>query len=69
LLLALSRHRGRVAGPPLIVAKRYPQAAPIRPATSAGATRYDTFISYSHALDGTLTPALQRGLERFAKPW
>jgi hypothetical protein len=30
---------------------------------------YDAFISYSHALDGTLAPALQTGLERFAEPW
>lgn len=30
---------------------------------------YDAFISYSHAVDGRLAPALQRGLERFAKPW
>ncbi|MGH3854920.1 MAG: hypothetical protein ACRDR6_15770 [Pseudonocardiaceae bacterium] len=30
---------------------------------------YDAFISYSHALDGALAPALQTGLERFAKPW
>ena len=30
---------------------------------------YDAFISYSHALDGTPAPALQIGLERFAKPW
>ena len=30
---------------------------------------YDAFISYSHALDGALAPALQRGLQRFAKPW
>jgi WD40 repeat protein len=30
---------------------------------------YDAFISYSHALDGKLAPALQYGLERFAKPW
>ncbi len=27
------------------------------------------FISYSHALDGALTRALQTGVERFAKPW
>jgi len=27
------------------------------------------FISYSHAVDGKLAPALQRGLQRFAKPW
>ena len=30
---------------------------------------YDGFISYSHAADGKLAPALQRGLERLAKPW
>lgn len=27
------------------------------------------FISYSHAADGKLAPAIQRGLQRFAKPW
>jgi len=31
-------------------------------------TRYDGFISYSHALDGKLAPAVQRGLGRFARP-
>lgn len=31
--------------------------------------RYNGFISYSHAADGALAPALQRGLQRFAKPW
>jgi WD40 repeat protein len=36
---------------------------------AGGSSGYDGFISYSHALDGTLAPALQRGLERFAKPW
>lgn len=30
---------------------------------------YDGFISYSHAADGELAPALQRGLQRLAKPW
>ncbi|MHB8693772.1 MAG: TIR domain-containing protein [Solirubrobacteraceae bacterium] len=30
---------------------------------------YDGFISYSHATDGKLAPALQRALVRFAKPW
>jgi WD40 repeat protein len=29
---------------------------------------YDAFISYSHAADGTLAPAAQRGLEALAKP-
>ena len=31
--------------------------------------QYDGFISYSHAADGRLAPALQRGLQRFARPW
>ena len=30
---------------------------------------YNGFISYSHAADGKLAPALQSGLHRFAKPW
>ena len=30
---------------------------------------YDAFISYSHAADGRLAPALQRGMQRMAKPW
>jgi WD40 repeat protein len=30
---------------------------------------YDAFISYSRTADGKLGPALQRGLQRFAKPW
>lgn len=31
--------------------------------------RYDAFISYNHAADGGLAPALQDGLQRLAKPW
>ena len=30
---------------------------------------YRAFISYSHAADGRLAPALQTALHRFAKPW
>ncbi len=30
---------------------------------------YDAFISYSHAADGRLAPALEHGLERLARPW
>src|SRR6202142_4367505 len=30
---------------------------------------HDGFISYSHAADGRLAPALQMGLQRLAKPW
>ena len=39
------------------------------PVAPPGARRYKAFISYSHAVDGKLAPALQAGLERFAKPW
>ena len=42
------------------------------PETSAarpGAPSYDAFISYSHAADGRLAPALQAGLQSLAKPW
>jgi len=28
---------------------------------------YDAFLSYSHAVDGKLAPALREGLHRFAK--
>jgi WD40 repeat protein len=30
---------------------------------------YDAFVSYSHAADGRLAPALQRAMQRLAKPW
>lgn len=30
---------------------------------------YDAFVSYSHAADGKLAPALQRALHDFTKPW
>ena len=30
---------------------------------------YKAFISYSHAADGKLAPALQHGLQKFACPW
>ena len=30
---------------------------------------YAGFISYSHAIDNKLAPALQGALERFGKPW
>ena len=39
------------------------------PAPSTGATSYDAFVSYSHAADGRLAPALQAGLQSLAKPW
>jgi WD40 repeat protein len=33
------------------------------------AVAYQAFMSYSHAADGKLAPALQHALHRFAKPW
>lgn len=38
-------------------------------ATPSAEGRYDAFLSYSHATDGRLAPALEKGLQRFAKPW
>ena len=35
----------------------------------SASSRYDAFLSYSHAADGLLAPRLQAGLQRFAKPW
>lgn len=31
--------------------------------------KYNAFISYSHASDGRVAPALQRLLHQLAKPW
>src|SRR5262245_7258579 len=31
--------------------------------------RYEAFISYSHAADGELAPAIQKALTRFGRPW
>jgi hypothetical protein len=31
--------------------------------------KYNAFISYSHAADEKLAPAVQAGLKKFAKPW
>lgn len=36
---------------------------------SPPAYRYKAFISYSHAADGRVAPALHSALQRFAKPW
>ena len=45
-----------------------PDVKPPDPATRAS-FRNTAFISYSHAADGKLAPALQRALHNFAKPW
>ena len=40
------------------------------PSDPAGSTRlYTAFLSYSHAADGRLAPAIQSGLHNFARPW
>ena len=43
----------------------------VRRAGAASSPRhaYTAFISYSHAADGKLAPALQLALHRFARPW
>jgi PadR family transcriptional regulator PadR len=45
-------------------------AVPVRLAAFEGTATvgYDGFTSHSHAADGRFAPALQRGLQRFAKP-
>jgi WD40 repeat protein len=40
-----------------------------RETAAPSATEYDAFISYSHAADGQLAPALQTGLQSLGKPW
>jgi WD40 repeat protein/pSer/pThr/pTyr-binding forkhead associated (FHA) protein len=47
---------------------RQPSAAP-GPSPAKQSASYKAFISYSHAVDGKLAPALQGALHRFAKPW
>jgi tetratricopeptide (TPR) repeat protein len=37
--------------------------------TNQTALRYKAFISYSHAADGRLAPALQHAVQVFTKPW
>jgi hypothetical protein len=59
-LSARAERRGRAAA----LAERLGLVAP-----APGDDLYHAFISYSHAVDGRLAPALQRGLQRFAKPW
>jgi WD40 repeat protein len=48
--------------------RRRLEAVGLSPASPDG-NLYHGFISYSHAADGRLAPALQKGLQRFAKPW
>jgi WD40 repeat protein len=39
------------------------------PSRARAGTDYDAFMSYSHALDGQLAPALQAGLQHLARHW
>ena len=36
---------------------------------AAAARQFDAFLSYSHDVNPRLAPAVQNGLEQFAKPW
>ena len=38
-------------------------------ATDVGQPSFDAFVSYSHAVDDRLAPALQQGLQTLGKPW
>jgi len=39
------------------------------PPSRAGNASYKAFLSYSHAADDKLAPAIQTALHRFARPW
>jgi WD40 repeat protein len=41
----------------------------LREVVTSEGTDYDAFVSYSHAADGQLAPALQAGLQSLGKPW
>jgi WD40 repeat protein len=69
LLRGLVRRRRRAARPkrstPLRVVLERLGLLPSPPEGS----EYHAFISYSHHADDRLAPAIERGLQRFAKPW
>ena len=48
-----------------------PHAVSSRPPDSPAeaSVRFDAFLSYSHAANARLAPALQAGLQRLARPW
>ncbi|CAM5385257.1 TIR domain-containing protein [Streptomyces aurantiogriseus] len=46
-----------------------PEPSPAGKPSPAVRGSYDAFVSYSHAADSALAPALQHGLHRLAKPW
>lgn len=48
---------------------RTTRSRPTATASTPSRRAYQAFISYSHAVDGELAPALQRALQGFAKPW
>jgi len=58
---------------PVMNPPREAEAIDVHASTNSGpeapSYRYRAFISYSTAADGGLAPALQSGLQRFAKPW
>lgn len=41
----------------------------VRETIAPSVAEYDAFISYRHAADGQLAPALQTGLQSLGKPW
>ena len=47
--------------------ERFARLVELMAAIREGAMAFDAFISYSHAADGKLAPALQRGLQQLAK--
>src|SRR3954462_8989791 len=56
-------------GPKGELSRMCPFTAKAKPNQTLGTSAYDAFISYSHAADGELAPALQTGLQSLGKPW
>ena len=49
--------------------RRFEQSTAHSSSTGSSEQTYNAFISYSHAVDGKLAPALQSALHDFARPW
>src|SRR5262249_47570024 len=58
-----------VPGPARVVHALHARMVQRRSLGRSTSMPYDVFLSYSHAADGRLAPALQSGLQRFARPW
>src|SRR5689334_19733709 len=63
------RAPGAIVGALLLLGRGVDNRSASKVARGRHAMTFDGFISYSHAADGRLAPAVQRGLHELAKPW